>query len=365
MTPTQAYQQQLEEKLIRPDARQQQVITILETIYQHFITRYHQRSSPLGKLRRSIKPRTPIQGLYLWGQVGIGKTFLIDLFFNCLPAKKMRIHFHQFMQNLHAELKEQQGHQDPLQRIAKKIADDYIVICFDEFFVSNITDAMLLGELFNHLFEGGLCLITTSNIAPDDLYKDGIQRENFLPTIELIKKYTKVVNLDSVLDYRLEHIHKGGIYFTPLDEASKNHLTVCFKHFSDNAAFSYDGVQILGRHIQTKRHTEHVIWFDFIEICSSPRSQNDYLELGKKYHTIIVSNIPFIEATETNSIILFIELVDILYDQHIRFVAQSAVPITEIYTDGKKLFEFERTKSRLIEMNSEDYLNNCRFGEAF
>ena len=269
--------------------------------------------------------------------------------------KKMRLHFHAFMQDLHHQLRLKQGQKNPLQAIAKNIADHFIVICFDEFFVSNITDAMLLGELFQHLFFGGVCLITTSNVAPEQLYQDGIQRERFLPAIAMIKANTQVVHFDSNNDYRLRHIEKAGIYHTPDNEQAHHSLEISFTHFADHALPDSTPIELFAREINIIKQAGRVIWFDFAALCSPPRSQNDYLALCEQYDTVIISHIPQIKATQTQQAVLLIKLIDVLYDSRTRLIASAAVPIQSIYTEGKMAFEFQRTVSRLIEMNTLDY----------
>ncbi len=357
MKPSSLYSQQIESGLIEDNPQQRQVLRVLDQTFDGLIERQAIRNSLPGKLRRKIKPRLPIHGLYCYGGVGIGKTHLMDLFYQSLPVKKMRLHFHVFMRELHEQLKRAQGQVDPLKNIAKKIADDHLVICFDEFFISNITDAMLLGELFKFLFSGGVCLVTTSNIAPDDLYRDGLQRERFLPTITLIKQFTTVIELVCDQDYRFRHLQKAGVYYSPLGESAERNLALSFEHFRDNAVMSSDAISLYGRTIPIVKQAGAVIWFDFAVICQVPRSQNDYLSLAEHYDTVIVSHIPRLHKTQTNEVILFIKLVDVLYDHGVRLVVSAEVPVEELYTEGRMTFEFERTKSRLIEMNSVAYFS--------
>ena len=231
------------------------------------------------------------------------------------------------------------------------------MICFDEFFVSNVTDAMILSDLFQKLFERGITLIATSNIAPDDLYRDGLQRERFLPTITLIKQFTTVIELVCDQDYRFRHLQKAGVYYSPLGESAERNLALSFEHFRDNAVMSSDAISLYGRTIPIVKQAGAVIWFDFAVICQVPRSQNDYLSLTEHYDTVIVSHIPRLHKTQTNEVILFIKLVDVLYDHGVRLVVSAEVPVEELYTEGRMTFEFERTKSRLIEMNSVAYFS--------
>src|SRR3990167_1177165 len=227
MTPYQYYQQEINAGRIQPDNRQYPVIENLEIIFHALTMREKNKSCLLNLFCR----KKPIKGLYLWGSVGIGKTFLMDCLYHCLSIRKMRLHFHQFMLNIHQELQSVQGVKIPLQIIAKKISQTVDVICFDEFFVCNIADAMILGELFSHLFKNGVTLVASSNSPPDLLYKEGLQRERFLPAIKLIKENTEVVHLHSKMDYRRQHINNTGVYYFPLNSQAQQNMENAFIHF--------------------------------------------------------------------------------------------------------------------------------------
>ncbi len=355
ISPLQQYQFDIENNIVSHDDAQYKVLTQLETLYHQLIQRQQVRNTALGKMRRNVSPRKPVTGIYLWGKVGIGKTYMMDLFYNCLPIQKHRLHFHQFMHDLHQQLNQRQEEKDPLKAIAKDIADKYIVMCFDEFFVTNITDAMLLRKLFEYLFQYGLCLVTTSNTAPDNLYQDGLQREQFIPAIALLKQYTHTIHLTSDKDYRLKHIQDHGVYYSPNDNTADHDLLICFKHFNDTETIAESSITLLDRSIRIIKRSDTVIWFDFSDICQPPRSKDDYLELCNQYHTFIVSNVPKIRKEDNISSTLFISFVDVLYDTRRRLILSAETPIQEIYTEGRKAFDFNRTRSRLIEMNSEDY----------
>lgn len=355
ISPLAQYQSLVAKGELKHDAQQVIVMSHLETIFHALVTRQRFRDSHLGKLRRKIKPKPPVKGLYLWGSVGIGKTRLIDLFYDCLPVKKMRLHFHAFMQQIHHALHEHQGEKNPLDAIAKEIAAKTIVICFDEFFVSNITDAMLLGELLKSLFHYGTCLIASSNVKPDDLYKHGLQRERFLPAIALIHQYTTELHLKSQVDYRLHHIRQAGVFYTPLDELAVQNMEQSFKHFSANEPVSTETIQLFSRPIRIVKQAHTTIWFEFKDICGRPRSQKDYLALAKAYDTVLISNIPLISPKQNDLIVSLINLIDVFYDAHVRVVISAAASVNHLYTEGNHLQEFERTKSRLIEMQSETY----------
>jgi cell division protein ZapE len=351
VTPKEYYQQELAAGRISLDEQQQPVIDALDNIARTLQARA-KKTSWFSRFQK----KEPVIGLYLWGSVGIGKTFLMDCFYHCVQVPKLRLHFHQFLLRIHNELSAIQGQKNPLQVIAKKIANEVSVICFDEFFVSNIADAMILGELFQHLFDNGVTLITSSNIPPDLLYKEGLQRERFLPAIALIKQYTRVIHLHSMKDYRRQHIRQSGVYYTPLNENALHEMDNAFTHFSSGAAIEYDPIVIYERNIPVIKRAGPVIWFDFDVICGRPRCQNDYLFIAKNYHTIMIQNLRAIQTNENDLILSFIYLVDILYDAHCRLVISCAVKPSEIYTMDNAKQPFARTLSRLIEMQSESYV---------
>lgn len=353
--PSEIYQQRVDNNQLRFDNKQFDVLRHLDTVFKQLVIRKKVRASYAGQVRRKIKPRQPITGLYLWGSVGTGKTQLMDLFYNHIPVKKMRCHFHAFMRDLHHQLRDRQGEANPLKLIAKTIADEHLLICFDEFFVTNITDAMLLGELFKYLFQGGVCLVTTSNIAPKNLYLDGLQRERFLPTIKLIQQFTITHHLDSNDDYRLQHIKQAGVYHYPLTPSSQENLEISFTHYAKGNEVSSAAVLINDREIPIIKSAGDVIWFDFKSICNPPRSQIDYLALCDRYSTIIISDVTQLSENQTNTAILFIKLVDVLYDTGTKLIISAETEAEQLYSKGRVTFAFQRTVSRLIEMNTEAY----------
>ena len=357
MTPLAIYQQHIDEQRIEPNPYQLQAIKRLDIIQRQLIIRYKKRSSTAGKIRRKIKPRAPIKGLYLWGSVGIGKTYIIDILYDTVPVPKLRMHFHEFMQFIHHQLIQHQGHENPLEQIAKTIADEHLVIFLDEFLVADITDAMILAQLLRSLFYYGACLITTSNTPPNRLYLNGIQREQFLPAITLLQTYTTVIHQQSIKDYRKTYLLRTGAYFTPLNSSTEQQLQDAFTHMTHQQAISTDNINILGRSISIIKASQRIIWFDFNVICNTPRSQNDYLELSQQYDTFFVSNIPIITAEEHHFIIPLIKLVDVLYDSKKRLIVSAATTPIQIYPEGKLHSDFERTASRLIEMGSKKYLD--------
>lgn len=352
MTPRDYYQDQCKQGKIFEDPQQLKALDRLQRVFNELNVENKKRSGLFSFLH---KPRI-VNGIYLWGGVGIGKTLLMDCFFKCLPFKnKMRMHFHQFMQLVHSELKKYQGHSDPLELVAEEISHNAIVICFDELFVSDITDAMLLGRLFKALFSRGVCLVTTSNTAPDDLYKNGLQRSQFLPAIAMIKANTEVIHILSAIDYRLRHLHEAGVFYTPLNEESAKNMEKTFVLLSQGKQVRTDPIDICGRKIKVVKETDQIVWFNFFDICTVPRSQQDYLAIAQKYHTVFISDIPEIQPNAKDMICLFISLVDVFYDAGVRLVISAAEPVQQLYSRGYMILEYTRTNSRLLEMQSMDY----------
>ncbi|SER65116.1 cell division protein ZapE [Vreelandella subterranea] len=304
------------------------------------------------------EPVTPsVQGLYFWGGVGRGKTYLVDTFYESLPfADKMRTHFHRFMQRVHNELTHYKGEKNPLTLVASKFASEARVICFDEFFVKDITDAMILANLLEALFERGVVLVATSNIVPDDLYKDGLQRARFLPAIDLLNRHCQVVNVDSGVDYRLRALERAEIFHSPLDDAAERELARSFREIAGHAGEEGAPLEINQRVLTTRRLHDDIAWFEFAELCDGPRSQNDYIELAREFHTIIVSNVPAMRGADDDQARRFINMVDEFYDRGVKVLMSAEVPVESLYRDGKLTFEYQRTLSRLQEMQSHDYL---------
>lgn len=352
MTPLDYYRKQCISGAISEDKEQLIALTSMQRIYQDLVNEQKKR---FGWTRLLHKTKL-VHGLYLWGGVGVGKTFMMDCFYHCLPfPQKLRMHFHQFMHRIHQELKHHQGDKDPLQVIASELAKETVVICFDEFYVSDITDASILGRLLEALFKRGVCLVATSNTAPDDLYKNGLQRLRFLPAIALIKKNTEVLHIPTTVDYRLQYLTEAGVFYTPLDQAAAEHMQKSFAVFAEGSFVEETPIALYGRSINVKKRTPRIIWFDFHDICSIPRSQNDYLALAEQYHTVFISDIPEILPESKDTICLFIKLVDVFYDAKVRLVISAAQPIPELYNQGAMVVEYMRTHSRLMEMQSTDY----------
>ncbi|WP_252176298.1 cell division protein ZapE [Endozoicomonas sp. 4G] len=360
MTPKSRYQQDLNKDHFSYDPHQEAAVQHLQRLFDLLIA-----EAPRPSLLKRINPFTrketsSIRGLYFWGGVGRGKTYLMDTFYDCLPfPEKKRMHFHHFMRWVHVELKKLSGEKNPLDKVAEALAAQTRVICFDEFFVSDITDAMLLGGLFEQLFQRGITLVATSNVIPDELYKDGLQRARFLPAIAQLKKHTLVVNVDGGTDYRLRLLEKAETYFSPLGIGADRHLLKTFNDLAPdiNQCREADTIEIAGRPINSERTCEDIGWFSFEALCDGPRSQNDYIELARLYQTVILENVPQMGEKKDDQARRFISLVDEFYDRNVKLILTAETPLPDLYTHGKLNFEFQRTISRLQEMQSKEYLS--------
>jgi cell division protein ZapE len=364
-TPATLYQRHVSEGTLSPDSAQAQAVDRLQRLYQQLIARELERERPLRRLVRSIglgKPPAPLCGVYMWGGVGRGKTYLMDVFYECLPFdRKMRTHFHRFMRRVHGELRQLKDRSDPLELVADTLAREAHVICFDEFFVVDITDAMILANLFRGLFRRGVTLVATSNIPPEELYKDGLQRARFLPAIDLLQAHLEVVNVDGGIDYRLRTLEQAPLYHWPTGEDAEAALERCFYSLTpDSAMVEHDvKLEVEGRCITAKREADDVVWFEFTDLCSGPRSQNDYIELAREYHAVLISNVPQMHERIDDQTRRFIYLVDEFYDRGVKLILSAAQPIEKLYAGGRLAFEFERTVSRLLEMQSQAYLGRA------
>jgi cell division protein ZapE len=299
----------------------------------------------------------PVRGLYLWGAVGRGKTLLMDLFYDSLRlSRRERTHFYRFMRQVHTELRNIQNRANPLEIVAERLAARARVICLDEFFVSDIADAMILAALFEALFRRGVILVTTSNVRPQDLYKDGLQRQRFLPAIALIESHMDVVNLDGHVDYRLRQLEQAPTYLDSAVPGTDAQLKQRFAALADGSPGGSTTLSVEGRPIAALATGPDLVWFDFKDICEGPRSQNDYIELARMYHTVFISNIPQFTRVNENSARRFIMLIDEFYDRSVNIVVSAAAPPTALYHGERLQFEFERAASRLIEMQTQQYL---------
>ena len=354
LSPAERYAQAIASGQFMPDDAQAQAVHELDRVWQELIQRYKASKKAFRRFRRQTAP----QGVYMWGGVGRGKTWLMDQFYDSVPfRRKTRMHFHHFMQYVHRELNKLSGQRNPLDSVADQIYKDAVVICFDEFFVSNVTDAMILSDLFQKLFHRGITLVATSNIAPDGLYKNGIHRDRFIPTIEMVKKHCQVLNVDAGVDYRLRVLKQAQLFKSPLSHDNQNWMAQRFSALTNTHQHSSEPIIINQRTVETIAHTEDVLWCEFSELCFKPRSPADFIEIANIYNTVLVSNVPHLTDFLSEGTRRFIYLVDEFYDRGVKLLLTSEDSIIEIYQGEKLAFEIERTRSRLLEMQSDDYLN--------
>lgn len=359
MTPRERYRRDLERPDFVEDPAQTRVVEHLQALHDELIDGGgRDRPGLLSRLGFGDSRRKPVTGLYIWGGVGRGKTYLVDLFFDCLPFDgKHRTHFHRFMRKVHHELKGLRERRDPLDIVAERFAGNTRVLCFDEMVVNDITDAMILGGLLDKLFARGVTLVATSNIAPDDLYRDGLQRDRFEPAIELIKAHTRVIHMQGEVDYRLRFLETAETYLTPPGPEADRSLSNDFDHVAPEAGGRDAMLEIEGRQLKTRRLADGVVWLDFDQVCGGPRSQNDYIELASCFHTVLVSGIPVLGDDANDEARRLINLVDVLYDRHVTLIASAEAAPDELYRGRRLAAEFKRTASRLVEMQSRQYLS--------
>ena len=351
------YEQVLAERGYQSDEAQLRAVNRLQRYYDDWVHYKALRSNALKKLLN--RPEVP-RGVYLWGGVGRGKSFLMDAFYATVPVvRKTRLHFHEFMRSVHRELEEVKGMQDPLDEVARRISRRYRLICFDEFHVSDVADAMILYRLLLKLFEYGTSFIMTSNYEPSTLYPDGLHRDRMLPTIALLKEKLDVMNIDAGIDYRKRVLEQVKVYHTPLNAKTDEELRSAFAAVAE-AADEDPRVHIEAREIRALRRAGSAIWFDFATLCGGPRSQNDYLELASRFQTVILSGIPRMSAAMSSEARRFTWLIDVFYDHKVKLIVSAAVEPDELYTVGTLSNEFHRTVSRIIEMQSKEYLDADR-----
>lgn len=365
-SPLSRYQQALDAGEFQADAVQRQTVTQLDRMYQA-LKQPHAAKAPtrglraklsclLGKGGETTKQR-PVQGLYMWGGVGRGKTWLMDMFVHSLPGeRKLRLHFHRFMLRVHEELTELQGQKNPLEIVADGFKAQTDVLCFDEFFVSDITDAMLLATLLQALFARGITLVATSNIPPDDLYRNGLQRARFLPAINLINQYCDVINVDAGIDYRLRTLTQAHLYLTPLNEQTRKSMDRIFSTLAGKAGEEAPVLQINHRPLQAIRAVDGVLAVDFHTLCEEARSQLDYIALSRLYHSVVLYNVRVMGPLTENTARRFLALVDEFYERHVKLAIAAEASMSEIYQGERLRFEYRRCLSRLREMQSEEYL---------
>ncbi|MRD45793.1 cell division protein ZapE [Caenimonas koreensis DSM 17982] len=353
MSVRQAYDLELAARGYQSDPAQLRAVQALDRCAREWADFKEQRT---GFVRRLINHPDIPRGVYMYGGVGRGKSFLMDCFFNAVPlVRKTRLHFHEFMREVHRELSELQGTVNPLDVLGERIAKRYRLICFDEFHVADITDAMILHRLLNALFENGVGFVTTSNFKPDDLYPDGLHRDRILPAIELLKENLEVVNVDNGVDYRSRVMEQVKLYHTPLGPEADEEMNEAF----NSLAVGRDEDPVLhieARQIRAVRRAGGIVWFDFRTLCGGPRSQNDYLEIASQFNTVLLSNVPHMPVRMASEARRFTWLIDVLYDRHVKLIMSAAVEPEALYTEGPLAHEFPRTVSRLNEMRSAEYL---------
>jgi len=350
------YQRALRRDNFTPDPAQRAVLEQLQTLATQL-----QQPSPTGwaaRLRKRLGHSDPAPGgVYLWGGVGRGKTWLMDMFFDALPfQQKLRLHFRHFMQEVHDVLTLLAGHRDPLPLVAKRFAQRARVLCLDEFYVEDITDAMILYRLLDALKTQGIVMVFTSNLAPAELYRNGLQRERFLPAIALIENSTDVVELNGDTDHRLRKLKQAHSYFSPLNTASRCAIEKRFSELAPGTVLHDTTLQINHRQIACLKCADDVAWFDFYQLCHGPRASADYIELARRFHTVLITNVPSMGETEEEWAHRFIDLVDEFYDRRVKLLITADNEPAHLYHGRRHEFDFQRTVSRLMEMRSDDYL---------
>ncbi|WP_372017286.1 cell division protein ZapE [Pseudoxanthomonas sp. 10H] len=359
-TPSQAYAAGAGAGRWRDDPAQHPALRELDRIHRELLA-----ATPVGwRARLGLGGRPdPVKGLYLWGGVGRGKTFLVDLFYDALPLEqKRRTHFHRFMRGVHEQLREHAGQSDPLARIAREWRGSLRVLVLDEFFVTDIGDAMLLGRLLERLFAEGVTLVTTSNTAPQNLYKDGLQRDRFLPAIAQLREHCVELAADGREDYRLRALTRSPVYRHPLDAGSEAWLGERWASLAGGAPARAGSIEIEARRIAVRGRGRGVAWFDFAELCEGPRSTADYIEIAREFQVVLLGGIPSFDANNEDAARRFVNLVDELYDRQVTLVCTAATAPVALYSGSRMAGAFERTASRLIEMQSAEYLARAHRG---
>ncbi|MCK6371107.1 MAG: AFG1 family ATPase [Gammaproteobacteria bacterium] len=348
----------LASKSFYPDVAQARAIEVLQRVSDDLGT-VPTGNGLLAKIRQRLSGArsAPVRGAYLWGGVGRGKTFVMDLFYeNLPPGSRLRYHFHRLMYRVHGRLKTLRNEQAPLEIVADDFAAQARVVCFDEFFVSDIADAMILGGLLDALFRRGVTLVATSNIPPEDLYRGGLQRARFLPTIDLIRNHAEVIRVDAGTDYRLRVLEQADIYHAPLGRAAEAALENWFAKLAPEQGSVGQSIEINGRDIATRRRADGIAWFDYPSLCAGPRSQEDYIEIARAFQAVIVSAIPILDETREDEARRLIAMVDEFYDRRVKLILSAEAPLALLYCGHRLVREFERTRSRLQEMQSRAYL---------
>ena len=364
VSPGDAYRASLAEGAVLEDEAQARVMALLDQRFTQLVARSANKAGWFESLAnkflssKSGRADTSIKGLYLWGGVGRGKTMMMDMFCHALPPeRRQRMHFHRFMRRVHDGLGRFSGQANPLLKVADEIASQGDVLCFDEFFVSDIGDAMILGEVMTALFARGVVLVATSNVEPANLYKNGLQRSRFLPAIDQIYAHCDVHEIDQGQDFRLRTLQQARLYHWPLSESTDQSMRESFSALASDREKSNVRLRVENRMIEALKVAGDVAWFRFSSLCEGPRSQNDYIELATLFTTVLISEVPVLDVNREDAARRFISLVDEFYDRRVKLVISADQPITDLYQGQRLSFEFERTQSRLLEMQSEEYLS--------
>ena len=375
LTPAERYRRELDLGHLTEDDAQRRAAALLDDLHHRLESRQSRRRWRIW--RRSA---APVAGLYLWGEVGRGKTLLMDLFHDSLSVGRLRMHFHRFMRRVHDDLHRLRGTSDPLRRVADGLAERARVLCFDEFFVSDIGDAMILGELLKNLFDRGVTLVATSNVQPSRLYENGLQRRRFLPAIAALEKHTLVHRMDGSVDHRLRTLERAEIYHWPLDTEAERSLAASFaalaggrsqssadssgyvaahREYPDSTDPGVSGavqLEINGRSLTARQLADDVAWFEFAELCEGPRSANDYIELARCHNSVLLSNVRRFDSKREDAARRFISLIDEFYDRNVNLIISAQTSVEDLYAGERYRREFQRTASRLVEMQSKEYL---------
>jgi len=362
LTVTQRYEHELARHGYSADAAQQQAVARLQQSYDEWLAFKQQRQAFLRRVFRPLlrEPAMP-RGVYLWGGVGRGKSFLMDTYYHAVPlARKTRLHFHEFMRGVHRQLDDVKGVADPLVEVARRIAKKYRLICFDEFHVSDVADAMILYRLLDALMARGVAFVMTSNYPPAGLYPDGLHRDRILPAIALIEKNLDIVNVDAGIDYRRRALEQLSVYHQPLNAQARQALEHAFSQLAGGPEHPDPILHIEGRLLRPLKLAGNTVWFDFATLCAGPRSQNDYLELAQRFETVIVSDVPRMSARQASEARRFTWLIDVFYDSKVKLIISADGPPEALYTEGPMANEFHRTVSRMLEMQSREYMDAKR-----
>ncbi|MCB1802714.1 MAG: AFG1 family ATPase [Gammaproteobacteria bacterium] len=352
------YQARLAAEQFTDDPEQRRAIDALQRVADDLT-----RKPPSGWRSLFSKPLPPIRGLYLWGGVGRGKTWLMDMFHeHASHVPSARFHFHRFMQHVHAQMRSVKGRSNPLQIVAGRMAGDWRLLCLDEFNVVDIGDAVILAGLLRSLLEQGVVLVTTSNVVPDELYRDGIQRASFLPAIDLLNRHTEVIHLGGDRDYRKMILEQSRVYHSPLGEATDAALDEEFRRLANVQPEGPGDLMINARAMPYRWRAGDMVWFDFEALCGPPRSQNDYIELARTHQTVFISDVPMMGASRDDRTRRFIFLIDEFYDRRVKLVISAEVPVQRLYIGERLAFEFQRTISRLTEMQTPAFIGRAHLG---